>query len=282
MKLPGAWREDPTALLRRIAVSGWIAAIAITGAWTFFYLKHDRVLGCVIPFSRDPFDAVGSFAVIAAVPLSLLVLVRTFTTPIPDSHQRLAPARMALLLGFALMWLSDLIAMAAHHDWYGGGATEITALVVGQFLACVATLTVQSRRSVHAGATLLTAFASLPVFIAVLWLFPQAIIATAPGEFAALAFGDLWLFWQMALWTGALAPVDGWQDAATSERRRLAVPAAVLMGAVMGALILSLEANESGGILPSRLLLVAIAFVGGGGLGVGLGYAFLRRPLSLP
>src|SRR5579883_511856 len=100
-------------LPRRLAAAGWIGLLAGAGIWTFFFLKHDRVLGCIIPFSRDPFDAIGAFAVISAVPLWLLTVLRTFTTA-KGPQSGLLRAQLALLLVLAVMWLCDLVAMAAH------------------------------------------------------------------------------------------------------------------------------------------------------------------------
>jgi hypothetical protein len=57
---------------------------------------------------------------------------------------------------------------------------------------------------------------------------------------------------------------------------------ALAAGALIGASLFALEAAEPGGILKSRILLVAAVFIGAGSSGAAIGYVFLRQPLRLP
>ena len=57
--------------LRELLVSLAAFAMAMVFATFFMRAKHDPVWSTIIPFADDPVDAVGSFAMIAALLLSL-------------------------------------------------------------------------------------------------------------------------------------------------------------------------------------------------------------------
>jgi len=62
--------------LKRSAVV--VAAFAGFFYWGFMTAKHDPSLRDIVPFGEDPYDAVGSFAVIVAVLVAVLSLARAF------------------------------------------------------------------------------------------------------------------------------------------------------------------------------------------------------------
>src|SRR5438876_1175907 len=89
-----------------------IVGLVVLFQWSFMFLKHDPALRDVIPFGVDPYDAVGSFALIIGTLIALLSLVRAFRpyrTHAPSSAQRLylVRAQMAVVLSILLTRVAD-------------------------------------------------------------------------------------------------------------------------------------------------------------------------------
>lgn len=255
----------------------------------FFYLKHDPRTRTAIPFASDPYDSVGSFALLGSIPLCLLALKRAFRPSgelaAPDARLLLERTELAVLLGAVATSVADLVAMAKRFDlWFhSSGAFAIAALVAGQLALAVAlTAAVRPGKRKLAWRKFGAAAVSLPLFAAALWLFPDGMTGSLPGEISALAFGVVWLFWQVSLWLAALTPPDEPHRDAGPSRAGLALTAALGVGAIVGSALFSLEAAEPGGVSATRFLLVAAVFVAAGSLGSGIGYVFLRKPLRLP
>jgi hypothetical protein len=124
-------------------------ALIVSGLWTLFswsfmWAKHDPVLRDVIPFGEDPYDAVGSFGVVAGIPIALAALVRAFRPhrqrP-PSTAQRmyLVRAQAAVVLIVLITLASDAVAMARHPlAWVGAAARdELSALLAALASAAI-------------------------------------------------------------------------------------------------------------------------------------------------
>jgi hypothetical protein len=285
--------QSPTTQLGdaglRLASVAWTGVVATLFCAGFFFLKHDAEMRRLIPFASDPFDAVGSFAVLGSAPLGALALLRAWRLEPGDADGKVALARtqLAILLGIALTSFADLIAMGQRYDrWIHGFAAPGMIALVGSGLALslptiwAIARTLPARGDRAAVSSLILVVVSLALFGAALWLFARGSIVSLPSELQALVFGCVWLFWQMRLWLFVLAPA--------AEPQRPQAPSAVMTtlalaaGALIGAALFALEAAEPGGVLKSRFLLVATVFIGAGSSGAAIGYVFLRKPLRLP
>jgi hypothetical protein len=102
------------------------------------WAKHDPVLRDVIPFGEDPYDAVGSFGVVAGIPIALAALVPPAP---PSTAQRMSLVRTqaAVVLIVLITLASDAVAMARHPlAWVGAAARdELIALLAALALAAV-------------------------------------------------------------------------------------------------------------------------------------------------
>jgi len=123
--------------------------------------------------------------------------------------------------------------------------------------------------------------------IAILALYPEAIIQSSVGELFSLAAGIVLLFAPMsalivALISNDIKEVDEHIKTRRFSRSWVQLLVVVFFGIAIGAFLLLGESREGkGGIpLPARLIVSSI-FVGAGTIGLVIAYAFLRKPLGL-
>ncbi len=112
------------SVLRRNALA--VCLLGLAFILHFQLAKHWSPWSAVNPFSEDPYDAVGSFAVQFVLFMMLVSLVRAFR---PLSDQAAAVAcftRGALMTSVAIGFtcLSDLVAMARHLVLWRGRPRE--------------------------------------------------------------------------------------------------------------------------------------------------------------
>ena len=130
-----------------------LLAVGLAGIFLLFFLftKHDPVLSAIMPFGDDPYDAVGSFGVIGAGLLSLLVLGRAFLWTTSSRRATLvARTQFAIAAAVLITFASDAVAMLRHvSTWLQRtGWVELLLLMAG--MAAVALLvSVTSRGSIR-------------------------------------------------------------------------------------------------------------------------------------
>ncbi len=274
-----------------------LLTLLLAGLFCLFFdhLKHSPALSSFIPFANDPYDAIGSFAAILAIPLAVLAAVRAFrrggVVPMTGGSIRVARAQMAVVLAVTTTVAADLIAMARHPSmWLGhSGTNELIAYLAGMMVVAtgVGTAVQWSARSVppaRAAFSWQRPTAVVTLFIASLALFPELLIKTVTGEILALATGILLLFMVMAAFLVALISGETRSNASSTvdaSRRWWPWVVTIATGLGIGAYLLWLESHEAGGIAPAKLFVVAALFLGGGALGLGTAYAFLKKPLGL-
>ncbi|MGC1460133.1 MAG: hypothetical protein WA825_17790 [Steroidobacteraceae bacterium] len=263
--------------------------------FSFDHLKHSPALSSLIPFANDPYDSIGSFAAILAIPLAVLATVRAFRSsgfvPMTGGSIRVARAQMAVVLAVSTAVAADLIAMARHPSmWLGkSGTNELIAYLAGMMVVATGVgIAVHwcARRvpPARAVSSWRRPTAAVTLFIAALALFPELVIKTLPGEVLALATGILLLFMVMAAFLVALIPGDARSNATSAvgaSHRWWPWVATIATGLAIGACLVWMESHEEGGIAPGKLLVVAGLFLFAGALGLGTAYAFLKRPLGL-
>ena len=145
-----------------------VVCLAFSFWSAFMFLKHDPVLGQVIPFGNDPYDAVGSFAALGAVFIGVLSVFRGFR---PASIGPAAPQLIYLVRTEAAVVLCVLIACAADGialarqvpEWIHAGArlrlpaTLITLVVTSICLLAIVRPPAETHRSAAGPRTLRTA-----------------------------------------------------------------------------------------------------------------------------
>lgn len=268
---------------------------------TFFNVtKHNPVLSPVNPFAEDPFDAIGSFGIQAALFLGLLSLVRAFKPyppPAPTEGHRtlLARTEMLSVLAVGVTLGGDLVGMARYPLlWVGSSAGHDLAALLGGLVMFTVAAGVLVYRSIgwvsltglpgrwgQAGVVCLAT-------IFVLTVYPDALRLSTPGALFTVLLGATALFAPMRFLGMALIPyetearisgpptVRGWLTS-------FGYPAllVLLAGCLLGVMVVIAESTE-GGAAPhlAGLAFVAAVYVGLESTGLLIGYVFLRHPLG--
>src|SRR5690242_2762961 len=101
------------------------------------HAKHDPALSKVNAFADDPYDAVGSFGIQAAIFLAIVCLIRAFRSPTDarafDDDLVILRAETAAILSVGVTLAADVLAMLRYpHLWMGSAAGyRLSALLIG-------------------------------------------------------------------------------------------------------------------------------------------------------
>ena len=277
-----------------------LAAIVFTIAFYFFFMttKHDPVLSRIMPFGNDPYDSIGSFGVIISGFLSIFAIVRTIllvrkSTPTKGQIIFLARTQLAVPVAAIITLVGDLIAMARHpSSWLGQAGENELLLMIASMLFITVLLVLSIRRSTREELQADShqwrnaAIISL-VAVAILVLYPEALISSTLGELFSLAIGIFLLFLPMSAWIVALLPIDreelqGTRKPAWLSRGWVQWAAVTICGVVLGIFLLigELLGSKGGIAVPVRIVVFSI-FIGASLLGLAIAYTFLRKPLGL-
>ncbi|MFL6427269.1 MAG: hypothetical protein ACJ71S_03420 [Acidobacteriaceae bacterium] len=284
-------------VLKRNAVI--LLGLAALFGWSFMFAKHDPALRNVIPFGDDPYDAVGSFAVIVGILVALLSFFRAFRPyrGTPDMAQQvyLLRSQEAVVLAVFITVATDAVAMARHPSlWIGAASREKLLVLLGVLV--IITVAVQlliraaqeklgsfgtRRWAAPASATLL----ALLIFAA----YPEHLINRTATHLFTVVAADLVLFALMRVWLNALVPYapDGERMAKRAARARFRTAGqrwamALLAGTMIGAFVFLTEMGEGSGAVPwGRLVFVASVYIALGLAGILIAYAFLGTSLGL-
>jgi hypothetical protein len=283
-------------VLKRNAVI--VFALGFLFYWSFMFAKHDPALRDVIPFGDDPYDAVGSFAVIVGMLIALLSLVRAFRpyreAPSTTRQAYLVRSQEAVVLVVFMALASDAVAMARHPSMWVGAASrgKLIALVGGMAVvtAAVQLLIRASQKLPQRGARDWKAAAGATLLaIMVLAAYPEQLIHGVATHLLTVVAGAIVLFAPMRPLLNALVPHK------SDKGRMEKIPArsqfstagqrwgiAVLVGVLIGVCAFLGEIAEGSGAVPmNRLAFVASVFIGLGLAGFLIAYAFLQEPLGL-
>jgi len=261
--------------------------------WSFQFAKHDPALRDIIPFGEDPYDAIGSFAVLIAPLVALISVVRAFRpygepAPSPSQLVYLARTQAAVVLPVEITLVADAVAMARHPGMWIGAASRnrliallgvLALAVVAAHLLIRATLP-QGSRSRGPGAASAALLALL-----ILAVYPERVIhATATHLFTVVA-GAALLFAPMRPLLTALVPYDEGETGTTrASSRFFNAPqrwgAVLLVGLLIGGFLFLAEMRD-GAPPTGRLLFVASVYVGLAITGLLIAYASLGKPLGL-
>jgi hypothetical protein len=274
-----------------------ILTVALATAFYSFFMfaKHDPSLSAIAPFLNDPYDAIGSFAAIASVPLVLLALLRAFrpyrTPPTTEQQVYLIRTQLAIALAALVTLAGDAVAMARHTGmWLGtplagellallGGMTVFALVVIYLVRRAMSTIMLPTRPRWRSAVTV-----SL-LAILLLAVYPEAWIQTLYGHLFTILMGILLFFAPLSQLDVALSPFDLQVPMRKLKRWRRGYSwiAALLFALGVGLLVFLAETSEGGGqgVPLARVATIFAVFVGTGTVGILIGYAFLRRPLGL-
>lgn len=275
-----------------------IAVIAVLFYSFFMHAKHDPALSKVNAFADDPYDAVGSFGIQAAMFLAVVCLIRSFRSRADawafEHDLFLLRAETAAILSVGVTLAADALAMLRYaHLWIGAAAGYgLAALLVGMailtgavglWIRRTAEIPVgQASSAARARAVAVSAFMAL-----VLVFYPQHFRRGLIGVLSAAFIGTVILFAPVWAWTMTLVPhvsAHPEQHLITLEafhRRKYHWLVVILVGVLVGLFFVAGEGSEGGGIPRAKLALVISAYIGLETAGLIVGYAFLGKSLGL-
>jgi hypothetical protein len=283
-----------------------VDAIAVLGLAFVFYLffqlgKQLPSLAAVNASADDPYDAIGSFAMLAAGFLGLLSAFRVLRgrqvveRAAADAHF-LFRAEMATVLVVSVALGGDAVALGRHPEvWIGrpAGLWYVAALVVVSVLAALIGLRVHRAVGAEQGAvdagSKVRAGVTVAACALVLAVYPEGFRQSIPGALATVVVGAILLFAPTRALLLALVPASARASDTPAPvpgahaRRACPWVLAALAGALVG---LGAVAAEMGLTAPGpppaagRAFVVAV-YVGLSTAGIMLGYGFLGGPLGL-
>lgn len=268
--------------------------LAIIFLCFFQFTKHDPVLAAILPFSNDPYDAVGSFGVIIAGLLSMLSVLRVLRRQRTDRQNILVARTQFTVAATVLVTLvTDSVAMVRHIPmWINrAGATELVLLMGGMIVLalCLSFVIRVAIRDIPLAATdaWKKAAAISIAAIAVLALYPESIIQSTVGELCTLLVGILLLFVPLSTLPATFIPFEITPSAAGKHQQRrmrawIQWGAIALLGICVGIVLLFGEWRGEGAPGASTLrILIASIFIGAPVVGLLIAYNCLRKPLAL-
>ena len=278
-----------------------IFVLAILFYFFFMASKHDPSLSPVNAYAEDPYDAIGSFGVQAAILLSILSLIRAFrpygmNAPSEEQKLFLARTQMLVVLAVAVTLTSDIVAMVRYlSSWIKSpDGHELASFLSGlAFLTFMGGILVyRSAREIHSPSVPKVwrrAAIILLAAIVILAFYPSGITQSTPGALFTVIVGAILLFAPM--WALGIAlvpyPIEGQQQESITrfdwlKRYKYQVISVILLGIVMGIFLVFGESTE-GGTSPhlTGLAFVAIIYISLETSAVLIGYGFLRKPLGL-
>lgn len=274
--------------------------LAVLFYWLFMFTKHDAALSKIIPFGDDPYDAVGSFAIIIGILAALLSVFRAFRPYSPhgasiEKRAYLARAQTCVVLAVFITLVSDAVAMGRHASIWKSAPqrNELLALLAGMAIVAILVESLIRRSakeivSARAAASWARAASVSLAAILLLAVYPERLIEGTATHLLTVVVGALILFVPMRPLLTVLVPYEASSavgEATAGKRsfaRRNAWGIVLLIGAILGAFFFAGEMSEgAGGMSIRRIAFVGAVFVGLSATGLAIAYAFLGIPLGL-
>jgi len=246
------------------------------------------------PFTEDPYDAVGSFAVQAAPALALYSVWRAFRPARePQGEPEIvltARTQLLAVLAVLITLAADVVAVARDPSWSATARAPAVAaaiLSLGSFglLLAIFILRTVAKSGVPRGRDIWLRPALISVGAALLLAgYPARWLSSIAGTLLAVVVGALALFAPMGNLSMALLPPHPQPDVDGAVARSTAIPWRVILpiGALVGLLLALAESREGGGVPElARVGLVVSVFVGLEVTGLLMAFLFLREPLGL-
>jgi hypothetical protein len=265
----------------------------------FMFLKHDALLSKTIPFGDDPFDAVGSFAMIVAIMAALLSFGRAFwpyrlNSASIGNQVHLARAQTCVVLAVLITLVSDGVALARYPlTWMTSPErNELLGLLGG--IAIFATgveLSIRRCTKMLISAEARPGWTRAPVVglvgILILAVYPENMIRGTTTHLFTIVVGALILFATIRSMLTALVPYETDSVQRTTDDKpgvgRMRRWGIVLMvGLFLGVFLFGNEMREGAERMSlGQIVFVGAVFVGVSTIGLAIAYAFLGTPLGL-
>jgi hypothetical protein len=280
--------------------TGLVCGLAVVFNLFFYFEKHAPVLVAVNPFTTDPYDAVGSLAIQAAVIFGLIAALRTVqlgrsSTPAPAQRVVLIRTQLAATLAVMLALAADAVALARHPlVWTGSLAGYALCFFVGGLfvIAYLVTAAVQRANRMislpSSSGLWLRAIVICAAAAALLEFYPEGITNNTGIHGAVLTAFVGGVLPVVPLWAllTALSPYRLADSKQTPWRwlRRYGywVLLIALGGMLVGLLVFAREGMVEG--VPhnsAKIAHGALIYMGLEGSGIVLGYLFLCTALAL-
>ena len=277
-----------------------VFVVAVIFYWFFMFCKHDAALSKIIPFGDDPYDAVGSFAIIIGILAALLSVFRAFRPHSPngasiENRVYLVRAQTCVVLAVFTTLVADAVAMVRHASMWESAPqrNELILLLAGMAIVAISAESLIRRSAkeivpARSAAAWIRAGSVSLVAVLLLVLYPERLINGIATHLLTVVAGALILFVPMRPLLTAIVPIEPGSavgEAAASKRgflRRNRWGIVLLIGVILGIFFFAGEMSEgAGGMSIRRIAFVGVVFVGLSTIGLAIAYAFLGIPLGL-
>jgi hypothetical protein len=267
-----------------------VCGLSLVFSYAFFLLKHHPAFRDIIPFADDPYDAVGSFALIAANFLAAISLARVFLPQFVGrtaSSLYISRTQAAVALCILMTVSTDATAMLRHvPKWKGApGAPAMLAILLCLSAASLAMLLSICRSSRPPNPSRWTiAFAVFVGALLCLRFYPEALGDSILTHLVTIDFAGLLLFAPVTCFVMVLLPGEpSTLTLPPASRRPPAVPRwtiVALLGLSVGLAAFAAEVREPGSVPAGRFILVGSVYGYCGLSSLLIAYTFLRKPLG--
>lgn len=267
-----------------------VSGVALFFWWAFGFAKHDPVLRTIIPFGEDPYDAVSSFGVIAAILLAFVSLTRTFFPKIVGrSGQPIYVLRAEIAISTCVLVTiaAEAVAMARHPSlWIAAPGRNLLLLLLAMQLGLsFATFILFRKPELRDPSKFMKTLAVLLGMGILLAVYPERLILKTGSHLLTVIFGAALLFVSVSIlvkvWVPDVPKSTPSRKAAIRKHLRIApYGIAILMGACIGAIACMSELRESSQIAFTRILYIGSVYTGLGSAGLLIGYISLGKLLG--
>jgi hypothetical protein len=269
-----------------------VCGLSLLFSYAFFLLKHHPAFRDIIPFGEDPYDAIGSLAIIAGNLLAATCLVRVFLPQLvgrSGGSLYVARTQAAVALCFLMTVFTDAIAMLRHlSQWRGSSAEHALLMTLGTLLAASlgVLIVVRPRAQPQSFGRWIMPCIALIAALLCLWFYPESLIHNTVAHIITCDISDVLLIAPVAFFVLRLFPDEAspTTSAAGSSHDLGSIPRwtiVTLLGLFIGLAAFLAEIRESAGSLPiARLAFVGSVYAYLGLSGLLIAYAFLRKPLG--
>ncbi|MRR28997.1 hypothetical protein EG834_01370 [bacterium] len=269
-----------------------ITAIAVLFVLFFNFTKQNPALSAINPFATDPYDAIGSFGIQAAMFFAGLSLFRTYYSIITGRQTEdwtlfLVRSQIVTILTVIVTLTADWVTMIRHLTlWLGKpGGLQLAQLTLGFWLAVILLLATILHSTAGAGIVIPKRSWQKPLIATVLvilglFFYPEDIIESTPGALLTVVIGAVFLFLLVRQWAEVFSPTM--VNQAREVTPVWAWGGVILAGIILGLAVVMRELTTGGSTvdLSGKAAVIAI-YVGLEIAGVLIGYTFLGTYLGL-
>lgn len=266
--------------------------LAVLFAVFFDVTKHNLYLSPINPFADDPYDAIGTFALQAAILLGFLSLFRAFRPyrkeqPSDEQNLLLVRTQTAIVLSMLVALAGDVVAMIRHLSLWSGilAGDVLLILVIGFSILSIAIGIITRNSAKEVLAPFAMKLSNEPVIISliffiILFFYPERIRESTTGALFTVVLGAILLF--MPVWALGkfLSPIIDTQSKTVAPRWLWGI--VILIGIFLGFTIVLRELSEGDGFIDfAGSAFIISVYIGLEVAGLVIGYGFLGKFLGI-